>query len=102
MPRIIRIQLSEAQRQELLHVRAHHGKAFLRERAAAVLKVGEGALIQHVAENGLLKRHEPETVKGWIEQYLRAGLAGWQIKAGRGRKPNFSPSAADNAGNPTD
>jgi transposase len=98
MARVIRIQLNDAQRQELRHVRAHHAKAFLRERAAAVLKVGEGALIQHVAENGLLKRHEPETVKGWIEQYLSAGLAGWQIKAGRGRKPKFSPSDASNAG----
>jgi hypothetical protein len=94
MPRIIRIQLSEAQRQELLHVRAHHAKAFLRERAAAVLKVADGALVQHVAESGLLKRHEPETLKGWIKQYLSAGLVGWQIKAGRGRKPKFSPSDA--------
>ena len=96
MSRIIRIQLSEKQRQELRHIRGHHAKAFLRERAAAVLKVADGELVQHVAERGLLKRHEPETVKGWIEQYLSAGLAGWQIKAGRGRKPKFSPSDTDN------
>jgi hypothetical protein len=92
MPRHIRIQLTETQRQDLQQMRAHHPKAYLRERAAAVLKVAGGALIQHVAETGLLQRHEPETVKGWIEQYLQAGQAGWQIKTGRGRKPKFSPS----------
>lgn len=92
MPRYIRIQLSEAQRAELRHTRAHHPKAYVRERAAAVLKVAAGALIQAVAETGLLKRHEPETVRGWIDRYLEAGLAGWQIKTGRGRKPKFSPT----------
>lgn len=97
MPRHIRIQLTEAQRQELVQVRGHHTKAYLRERAAAVLKVADGALVQQVATTGLLKRHEPETVRGWINRYLTAGLAGWQIKSGRGRKPQFSPSDADDA-----
>ena len=96
MPRYIRIELTEGQRQELLQTRGHHAKAYVRERAAAVLKVADGARVQTVAESGLLKRHEPETVKGWIERYLAAGLAGWQIKTGRGRKPKFSPSDADN------
>jgi hypothetical protein len=96
MPRHIRVQLTEAQRQELRHVRSHHAKAYLRERAAAVLKVADGARVQTVAETVLLKRHEPETVKHWIERYLEAGLAGWQIKHGRGRKPNFSPSDTGN------
>jgi hypothetical protein len=94
MPRIIRLQLTEAQHQELSHTRAHHAKAFMRERAAAVLKVAAGTLVQTVAETGLLKRHEPETVKGWIDRYLEAGLSGWHIKRGRGRKPKFSPSDA--------
>jgi hypothetical protein len=98
MPRRIRILLTEAQRQELEDTRAHHPKAFLRERAAAVLKVAAGRLVQHVAETGLLKRHEPETVKGWIDRYLAQGLAGWQISHGRGRKPKFSPSDPGNAG----
>lgn len=94
MPRYIRLQLTETQRQELSQTRSQHGKAYMRERAAAVLKVADGGLVQTVAETGLLKRHEPETVKGWIDRYLEAGLAGWQIKQGRGRKPKFSPSDA--------
>jgi transposase len=92
MPRYIRVQLTEVQRQELSHTRSHHAKAFMRERAAAVLKVADGGLVQTVAATGLLKRHEPETVKHWIDRYLEAGLGGWQIKRGRGRKPKFSPS----------
>ena len=102
MPRHIRIQLTEAQRQELIQMRDGHPKPFVRERAAAVLKVADGALIQHVAERGLLKRHEPETVKGWLERYLAAGRSGWQIRRGRGRKPKFSPSDAGNAAVGTD
>jgi hypothetical protein len=94
MPRHIHIQLTETQRQELLQTRDGHAKPFVRERAAAVLKVADGALIQHVAERGLLKRHEPETVSGWIARYLAAGLSGWHIREGRGRKPKFSPSGA--------
>lgn len=95
MPRLIRIQLTASQRQELENTRAHHPKGYLRERAAAVLKVASGLLVQQVAETGLLKRHEPETVKDWIDRYLAYGLAGWQIKKGRGRKPKFSPSDAE-------
>lgn len=94
MPRYIRITLTDAQHQELQQVRDQHPKAYLRERAAAVLKVAAGELVQHVAQQGLLKRHEPETVRLWIDTYLQHGVAGWRIKAGRGRKPKFSPSDA--------
>jgi hypothetical protein len=98
MPKRITVSLSETQRQELVKTRDQHPKAFLRERAAAVLKVADGALLSEVAEHGLLKRHEPETVHLWIDRYLQAGIAGWKVKAGRGRKPKFSPSASGNSG----
>lgn len=94
MSRRIRIELSAAQRVELIQTRDQHPKAYLRERAAAVLKVAEGQLVQHVAQHGLLKRHEPETVRSWIDRYQQGGLAGWKIQAGRGRKPKFSPSGS--------
>jgi len=102
MPRYIRISLSAAQRAELERTRSAHPKAYLRERAAAVLKVADGAVVEQVAESGLLKRHEPETVAGWIKRYLEAGLSGWTIQAGRGRKPKFSPSAADHTADGVD
>ncbi|CAG0963656.1 hypothetical protein ARNL5_01119 [Anaerolineae bacterium] len=87
----LRIELSPAQAQELKSTRDNHTKAYMRERASAVLKVAAGESARQVAEQGLLKRHEPETVSLWIRQYLAAGLTGWAIKTGRGRKPKFFP-----------
>ena len=92
MPKRIRIELSEAQIQELETTRHQSSKPHLRERAAAVLKVSEGQTVTEVAENGLLIRHEPETVHSWIKAYLKDGLNGWQVQSGRGRKAAFSPT----------
>jgi len=91
MPKRIRVSLNEAQVQELEHVRHTAHKPYLRERAAAVLKVANGETVTVVAEKGLLIRHEPETVHSWIKTYLNDGLAGWVIQTGRGRKAAFSP-----------
>ncbi len=91
MPKRIRVELSAQQRAELEAVRDRHPRAYLRERAAAVLKVADGATLTAVGEQGLLKRHEPETVHKWIKAYLTHGVAGWKIKAGRGRKPAHFP-----------
>ena len=91
MPKYIRVELSEAQIQELEALRHQSPKPYLRERAAAVLKVAQGARVTEVAEKGLLIRHEPETVHTWIKSYLKSGLNGWQIQKGRGRKASFSP-----------
>lgn len=91
MPKRIRISLSESQRDELKKVRDSHPKPYMRERASAVLKVADGEIVRAVAEHQLLKRHEPETVSIWIRSYLEQGLAGWEIKSGRGRKSLFFP-----------
>ena len=91
MPKRIHVELTAEQREELIAIRDRHAKAYMRERAAGILKVAEGATLTEVAEHGLLKRHEPETVHGWIKQYQAQGLSGLQIKPGRGRKPAFFP-----------
>ncbi len=91
MPKRIRVELTAAQRAELEMIRDRHLQAYLRERAAAVLKVADGATLTEVSERVLLKRHEPETVHGWIKAYLTHGMAGWKIKTGRGRKPVYFP-----------
>jgi hypothetical protein len=98
MPKIIRVTLTRAQVAELEAVRDRHPKAFLRERAAAVLKVAAGQTLTDVAEAGLLKRHEPETVHLWIKRYLERGVAGWKVASGCGRKAKFSPSASGSCG----
>lgn len=95
MPKRVRVELTEKQRQELQHIRDHHVKPYMRERAAGVLKVAQGQTLSDVAQSGLLKRHEPETLRKWIDGYLREGVNAWFIKPGRGRRGNFSPSKPD-------
>ena len=55
MPKRIRVTLSEDQRRELEQARDRHKKGYVRVRAAAILKVADGAVVSHVAEHGLLK-----------------------------------------------
>src|SRR5687768_7285588 len=92
MPKRITMTLSEAEVSALERMRDEHPKAYLRERAAALLKVAKGATVKQVAEQGLLQRHEPETVSEWIRRYQAHGIEGLKMKAGRGRKPAFFPS----------
>jgi len=85
------ITLNVEQRRELVWVRDHHPKAYLRERATAILKVAAGQSGRQVALHGLLKERDPDTVYDWIHRYLAGGVEGLLIRAGRGRKPAFSP-----------
>jgi hypothetical protein len=91
MPKRIKVELKAEQQRELEQVRDRHAKPYMRQRAAAVLKVAAGQTLTTVGETGLLQRHEPETVHGWIKSYLEHGLQGWAIKSGRGRKATFFP-----------
>ncbi|MBV9021402.1 MAG: helix-turn-helix domain-containing protein [Chloroflexi bacterium] len=93
MPKRLDIRLSEAQRTELLWTRDHHVKAYMREKAAAILKMAEERLSAlEVAQHRLLKRRDDNTVRSWLRRYLHEGLTGLLVHAGRGKKPAFSPS----------
>jgi transposase len=92
------VSLTEEQRDELESAVRQHGKAYVRERAAAVLKVAAGEVAYQVALHGLLVRRDPDTVYGWLDRYQTDGLAGLTIRPGRGRKPTLSPPAAPRAG----
>ncbi len=87
--------LNATQRQELRQTIQNHPKPYMRERAAALLKIADGASPHHVARHGLLQARAPDTVYAWLERYRSDGLAGLVIRTGRGRKPAFSPSAGD-------
>lgn len=89
MPKTYRIELSETQRHELEVARNSYSLAYIRERAAGILKVASGSSLRQVAYVGLLRRHAPETVKEWCERYLAEGLVGLRVREGRGRKPCF-------------
>jgi hypothetical protein len=87
------IELAPAQVQELEQVRDHHPKAYVRVKAAGILKVWSGRSRRQVAKSGLLKPVRRETVQQWIVRYQQAGVAGLLVQPGRGRKPAFSPCA---------
>lgn len=94
MPRIYQLILEDYERMTLIEMRDHHPKAYLRERAAALLKVGDGESIHRVAQAGLLRSREWETVAGWVKGYEQQGLASLYVQKGRGRKPAFPPSVS--------
>ncbi|MEJ5315357.1 MAG: helix-turn-helix domain-containing protein [Anaerolinea sp.] len=92
MAKRLRLTLTAEQRRELEHIRDHHKKAYMRERAAALLKIADGQSARQVARQGLLKERDPDSVYAWFHAYEKEGVKGLEIKPGRGRKPAFSPS----------
>ena len=92
MPAPLTIELTDTQRTELETLRDHGKKAYLRERASAILKIADGLSGRQVARQGLLKSRRTATVYEWVARYKDEGIEGLKIKPGRGRKPAFSPS----------
>ncbi|MFQ5796430.1 MAG: helix-turn-helix domain-containing protein [Candidatus Bipolaricaulia bacterium] len=93
MPKPLEITLTKEQRRELEVVRDSHEKPYVRERAAAILKIADDWSGRQVAHHGLLKRRQPDTVYEWVQRWRAEGLHGLLLKPGRGRKPAFSLSA---------
>ena len=92
MPKLLKLELTPAQYAELQEVRDHDPRPYLRERAAALLKIADGMHGYAVALCGLLKPRAPDTIYAWVHRYLAEGISGLVIRQGRGRKPAFSPS----------
>lgn len=86
------ITLSAPARAELEDLRDHAAKPYLRERAAAILKVADGEVAVQVARRGLLRPRDPDTVYSWLDRFAAEGLAGLVIRPGRGRTSTFPPS----------
>ncbi|HEX6551908.1 MAG TPA: helix-turn-helix domain-containing protein [Ktedonobacteraceae bacterium] len=91
MAKARQVVLTPAQERELIWARDHHQKAYLRTKAAAILKVAAGQAMRQVAAYGLLKPVKQEVVSQWIDRYESEGLPGLVVRKGRGRKPAFSP-----------
>ncbi len=91
MPRIRTLKLNSEQQDELENVRDRHPLAHMREKAAALLKIAAGQNGLQVAQHGLLKEREADTVYRWMGRYEALGIKGLMIRQGRGRKPAFSP-----------
>lgn len=92
MPAKRHLELTDDQRRELEHVVIHHPKPYVRERAAAILKVAAGQSGRAVAHHGLLQARRHGTVYAWLNRYEAEGVPGLLVKPGRGRKPAFFPS----------
>ena len=91
MCRVRTLTLTARQRRTLTRARDHHRTPHVREKAAALLKVADGWTLQDVARHGLLKPRSRNTVTAWLDRFEARGVAGLKVKAGRGRKPAFSP-----------
>ena len=91
------LDLTEAEIQTLVDLRDKGEPAYLRERATAMLKIHAGFSPHAVAERGLLKKRDPDTVYAWLHRYLEHGIHGLSNKPGRGRKPAFSPQSPEAA-----
>lgn len=93
MPGRTLLAVSAAARTTLCDLRDHGPKAYLRERAAVVLAVADGASLRKAAATAGLKPHHVETVWWWVHRYQTGGLVGLWIRKGRGRKPASFPAS---------
>lgn len=93
MPKLLtnEYEFDERELAELEEIRDTHSKAYMRERAAALLKIAGGESGRQVALHGLLKRRSPDTVYAWFHRYCEEGIEGLEIREGRGRKPAYFP-----------
>ena len=97
MPRLITNCLTQEQQDQLEQIRDTDKRPYMRERAAAMLKIAEGVTPRQVALNGLLKPRKPDTVYDWLHRYQQDGVAGLPVKPGRGRKPAYFPKSKEEA-----
>lgn len=98
MPHRRTLELTADERAALTDLRDHAPQPYLRERASALLKIAAGFPPAVVARSGLLRPRDPDTVYAWLDRWQAHGFDGLPIRDGRGRKPAFSPSAADGRG----
>jgi hypothetical protein len=77
MSRKIRsLRLKGREEQELIDHRDHDPRPYVRERCSAILKFAEGHSAHWVAQNGLLKARDPDTIYDWLNVYEAEKLAG--------------------------
>ena len=74
MPPPLKIVLTEEQRDELEDVRDHHSKPYMRERAAAILKIADGASGFETARRLLNRPHWQDTIYEWCQRYRELGI----------------------------
>ena len=86
-----RLDLTPEERAALVALRDTGAKAYLRERAGALVKTADGRSAAAVARTGLLRPRQPDTVYRWLARYRAEGMAGLADRPGRGRQPAHFP-----------
>lgn len=86
-----RLLLTPHERRDLIRLRDAGATPYLRERAAALLKVADGQPAAAVARAGLPRPRQPDPLYRWIRRFRAEGIAGLVDRPGRGRRPAFSP-----------
>lgn len=76
MPTPRTLVLTPPARGDLERIQARDPRPYLRERATAMLLLGNGWSVRQVARHGLYRVRRPETVSDWLDRYLVAGVAG--------------------------
>ena len=90
------ITLTSEQEQELLKLtRSTVARAGLVRRAHMVLLLSAGLGISQIARHVGDQRR---IVREWVRRFRERGVDGLQDKAGRGRRPVFSPRGRDASG----
>ena len=69
------LTLSAAQEQELTDLRDHTKHEYIRERCAALLKIASGRTAHWVAQHGLLRPRDPDTLYKWLDLYEAHGIS---------------------------
>lgn len=82
------LRLEPLEQQELERIRDHDPRPYLRERAAALLKVAGGMNAFRVAQEGLHKPRHPETILIWLNEYENTR----QLRPRPATRRAFSPS----------
>lgn len=81
--------LTNEQEQELVQLREQTKQEYVRERCAALLKIAEGQSAYWVAQHGLLKPRDPDTVYNWLNIYEAEGIAGLQAHKQGGNRRGY-------------
>ncbi len=91
MPKRRYLKLDEGQRAELEGLIRRDQRAYMRERAWALIQIADGKSPHRVSQSGLMQRRRPETVMAWLNAYQKGGVEALVQKPRRGRE--FPPSA---------
>ena len=91
---MLHVSLTDAQRVDLEALRDRDPRPYLRERAAAILKVAQNQSAVQVARTGLLRSHHRSTVERWVRRFREQGSRSLVMDPRGGGRP---PGAKDKA-----